>query len=52
MAVSDCLRVSHDLRKINSALIFLKKVSTAALSWQSALPLIDAFRPCSRRIFW
>ena len=32
MAVSACLRVSHDLHQINLALMVLKKVSTAALS--------------------
>jgi hypothetical protein len=32
IAASACLRVSYDLRQISSALIVLKKVSTAALS--------------------
>tara|TARA_B100001765_G_scaffold61789_1_gene37071 strand:- start:260 stop:370 length:111 start_codon:yes stop_codon:yes gene_type:complete len=32
IATSACRRVSHDLRQISSALIVLKKVSTAALS--------------------
>ena len=31
IAISACLRVSHDRRQISSALLVLKNVSTAAL---------------------
>jgi hypothetical protein len=51
IAVSACRLVSHECRQINSALMDLKKVSTAALSWQFPLPLIDTLNPWFRRIF-
>jgi len=52
LASSASQRVCHDLRQISSALMVLKKVSTAELSQQLPLPLIYALKPCWRRGFW
>jgi hypothetical protein len=50
IALSACLRLSHDRRQISLALMVLKKVSAAALSQQLPLPLIDTLKSCWRGI--
>jgi hypothetical protein len=50
IAISACRLVSHECRQISSAVMDLKKVPTAAVSWQFPLPLIDTLNPWFRRI--
>ena len=52
MASSASVGLCHGRRQIISALIVLKKASTAGLSWQLPLPLIDTRNSCRRRGFW
>ncbi len=51
MASRASRRVCHDPRQIGSALIVLKNVSTAELSRQLPLPLVDTRKPCWRNGF-